>query len=147
MNGLSLFSNGTNIHLLDGVDDERGKLFVGEFPKNLPIKAERFFFISSVPEGEARGIHAHKECHQFLICLAGSVKAMVDDGKVREVVNLNRPDVGLYMPPLTWGAQYDYSADAVLLVLASHKYDANDYIHDYEEFLSYTSQQDSFTEN
>lgn len=127
--------------------DQRGSIVIGEIGNQLPFLVERFFSISDVPEGEPRGIHAHKVCHQFLICLAGSVKAMVDDGEIREVVNLNRPDIGLYMPPLTWGAQYDYSADAVLLVLASHKYDANDYIHDYEEFLSHTSRQDSFTEN
>jgi len=91
--------------------------------------------ISGVPEGEPRGIHAHKQCHQFLVCVRGSVKAMVDDGEVREVVTLDRPSLGLHMPPLTWGAQYDYSDDAVLVVLASHQYDAEDYIHDYDEFV------------
>ena len=65
---------------------------------------------------------------------------MVDDGSRREVVTLDRPSLGLYMPPLTWGAQYDYSPDAVLIVLASHPYDADDYIHEYEEFLALASE-------
>lgn len=120
---------------LSGFDDHRGSLVVAEIGEQLPFTVERFFFISGVPEGEPRGIHAHKQCHQFLVCVAGSVKAMVDDGDTRVVVNLDNPRVGLHMPPLTWGAQYDYSDDAVLLVLASHVYDPEDYIHEYEEFL------------
>lgn len=120
---------------LSGFDDHRGSLVVGELNKQLPFAAERFFFVSKVPEGEPRGIHAHKECHQFLVCVAGSVKAMVDNGQTRSVVTLDRPTLGLHMPPLTWGAQYDYSNDAVLLVLASHVYDPDDYIHEYDEFL------------
>lgn len=121
---------------LSGFDDHRGSLIVGELNKQLPFSAERFFFVSQVPEGEPRGIHAHKQCHQFLVCVSGSVKAMVDNGETRTVVTLDRPTLGLHMPPMTWGAQYDYSEDAVLLVLASHVYDAKDYIHDYEEFRS-----------
>lgn len=109
---------------------------MGELNKQIPFPVQRFFFVSRVPEGEPRGIHAHKQCHQFLVCVAGSVKAMVDDGEKRAVVRLDRPTLALHMPPMTWGAQYDYSEDAVLLVLASHVYDANDYIHDYDEFRS-----------
>ncbi len=116
--------------------DQRGRLVVTEVGKTLPFDAARMFVISGVPEGEPRGIHAHKQCHQFLVCVSGSVKAMVDNGDVRQVVTLDRPSIGLHMPPLTWGAQYDYSDDAVLVVLASHAYDANDYIHDYDEFVA-----------
>lgn len=115
--------------------DERGNLVVGEFPVSLPFIARRFFYVTNVPKGEPRGIHAHKECHQFLVCVAGTVKAMVDDGEHRQVFPLSSNGHGLHMPPLTWGCQYDYSSDAVLLVLASHSYDADDYIHEYEEFL------------
>lgn len=128
---------------LSGFDDHRGSLVVGELNKQLPFSAERFFFVSHVPEGEPRGIHAHKQCHQFLVCVAGSVKAMVDDGETRMVVTLDRPTLGLHMPPMTWGAQYDYSEDAVLLVLASHVYDPDDYIHEYEEFLELIGKKDA----
>jgi UDP-2-acetamido-3-amino-2,3-dideoxy-glucuronate N-acetyltransferase len=116
--------------------DEKGSLVVAEVAAQLPFAAARIFVISGVPEGQPRGIHAHRECGQFLICVSGSVHAMVDDGERREVITLDRTTKGLYMPPLTWGAQYDYSPDAVLLVLASHPYDAEDYIHDYDEFRS-----------
>ncbi len=115
--------------------DQRGRLVVTEVGKTLPFEVSRMFVILGVPEGEPRGIHAHKKCHQFLVCVNGSVKAMVDNGDARQVVTLDRPSLGLHMPPLTWGAQYDYSDDAVLVVLASHAYDADDYIHDYDEFV------------
>lgn len=116
--------------------DAKGSLVVAEVGKQLPFTVERIFVIAGVPEGEPRGIHAHRECEQFLVCVSGSVKAMVDDGERRQVVTLDRSSVGLHMPPLTWGTQYDYSPDAVLVVLASHPYDAADYIHEYDEFLA-----------
>lgn len=119
--------------------DQRGSLTVGELPLTLPFEVKRFFYVANVPQGEPRGIHAHKECHQFLVCVAGSVSAMVDDGEHREVYTLSNDGHGLYMPPMTWGSQYDYSDDAVLLVLASHEYDADDYIHDFVEFASQAS--------
>lgn len=120
---------------LQAISDHRGTLVVGEVPNSLPFEVKRFFYVSNVPESEPRGIHAHKECHQFLICVAGSVNAMADNGATREVFTLIAGGSGLYMPPLTWGCQFDYSEDAVLLVLASHKYDASDYIHEYNELL------------
>jgi len=128
------YSKPTSIKLSSFLD-HRGKLKVGQWPDQIPFEVRRFFVISEVPEGEPRGIHAHKECHQLLICLKGSLKAMVDNGEERRVVSLSSSGDSLHMPPATWGAQYDYSADAVLLVLASHAYDPDDYIHDYEEFL------------
>ncbi len=128
----------TRTTMLTGFNDHRGVLTVGETPSSLPFRVERFFLVSRVPEGEPRGIHAHKECHQFLVCVAGSVKALFDDGNVREVISLDQPNLGLHMPPLTWGAQYDFSPDAVLLVLASHRYDPEDYIHEYDDFLAAT---------
>ncbi|MEO7017177.1 MAG: FdtA/QdtA family cupin domain-containing protein [Leifsonia sp.] len=121
---------------LSEIVDAKGSLVVGEVGKQLPFTVERVFVISSVPEGEPRGIHAHRECQQFLICVSGSVKAMVDDGERRTVVTLDRPSVGLYMPALTWGTQYDYSGDAALVVLASHPYDPDDYVHEYDEFVT-----------
>ena len=115
--------------------DERGRLVVSEFPTSLPFLVKRMFYISNVPQGEVRGTHAHLECHQFILCVSGSVKAMIDDGDTHEVFTLAAGGSGLYMPPLTWGRQFDYSEDAVLLVLTSHQYSEQDYIHDYEEFI------------
>lgn len=124
----------TRLIALPQIVADNGSLVVAEHPAGLPFVARRMFALFGVPEGEARGIHAHRECEQFLICLRGSVTALVDDGHNRRELLLDRPDRGLYMPALTWGTQRDYSPDALLLVLASHEYDGDDYIHDYAEF-------------
>jgi hypothetical protein len=85
---------------------------------------------------ETRGEHAHRECHQFLVCIRGSCSVVADDGTSREEFALADPWTALYLPPLTWGIQYRYSPDAALLVFASHPYDASDYIREYELFLA-----------
>lgn len=118
--------------------DARGNLTAGEFDKQIPFSVRRSFIIYQVPLVEVRGEHAHRECHQFLICVRGSMSVLGDDGLRREEFVLDRPNVGFYMPPMTWGAQYKYSPDAVLLVFASHYYDAADYIREYDEFLALT---------
>ncbi|CAI2305529.1 WxcM-like domain-containing protein [Vibrio parahaemolyticus] len=115
--------------------DARGALTVGEFEDSIPFLPKRYFLINNVPSKEVRGEHAHKKCEQFLICTKGSCKVVVDDGINREEFVLNSPSVGIYLPAMTWGIQYNYSSDAVLLVFASDYYDNNDYIRDYEEFL------------
>src|SRR5438094_728099 len=83
-----------------------------------------------------RGSHAHRECAQFLVCVTGACAVVVDDGEHRLEVALDRPNRGVYVPPMVWATQYKYTRDAVLLVLASHPYDAADYIRNYEEFLA-----------
>ncbi len=117
------------------VNDERGNLGVAEFGDGLPFWPLRFFFIYDVPAKEVRGAHAHKECHQLLICLKGSVSCLVDNGHERAECLLDRPDKALHVPPMTWGTQYNFSEDAVLLVAASHLYDVEDYIRNYDAFL------------
>jgi UDP-2-acetamido-3-amino-2,3-dideoxy-glucuronate N-acetyltransferase len=83
-----------------------------------------------------RGEHAHKACHQFLVCVKGSCTIVLDDGSVRDELRLDSAKVGLHIPPMVWGIQYRFSADAVLLVLASDTYDAADYIRNYDEFMA-----------
>lgn len=116
--------------------EARGNLTVGEIGKGLPFVPRRFFVISAVPGEDIRGEHAHRELHQFLICLAGSVAVDADDGENRRTVTLDCPQVGIHLSPMVWGAQYRYSADAVLLVLASSEYDPADYIREYGAFLA-----------
>ena len=89
----------------------------------------------TVPDENIRGEHAHRQLHQFLVCLSGSVVAEVDDGRTRRAIVLDTPRVGLYMAPMVWGAQHHYSRDAVLLVLASREYEAADYVREYPRFL------------
>lgn len=122
------------IELLD-IKDPRGNITVGEFCRHVPFEAKRFFVVYQVPLVEMRGEHAHRECHQFLICMRGRISVVGDDGWRREKFLMDRPNLGFYMPPMTWGGQFDYSPDAVLLVFASHYYDATDYLRDYDEFL------------
>jgi acetyltransferase-like isoleucine patch superfamily enzyme len=117
------------------MSDIRGHLSVGEFEHNIPFAVKRYFLVYGVPNRETRGEHAHRECHQFLICVRGSCAVVADNGATREEFQLDRPDLGIHLPPMTWGVQYKYSEDAVLLVFASHYYDNADYIRDYSEFL------------
>ncbi len=102
----------------------------------LPFAAKRTFVVYDVPSRDVRGEHAHRQCEQLLVCLRGSVQALVDDGTDRRELLLDRPDQGLYVPAMVWGTQYKYSEDAVLLVYASRPYEDADYIRDYETFLA-----------
>lgn len=127
---------GVKLVELPRIIDIRGSLTVGEFERSVPFNAKRYFMVFDVPSAETRGEHAHRECHQFLVCVRGSVSVVADDGHRRGEFTLDRPDVGLHLPPMVWGIQYKYSPDAVLLVFASHYYDGDDYIRDYEDFLA-----------
>lgn len=127
---------GVTLHRLALVRDMRGDLSVGEFERTVPFQARRYFLVFNVPSREVRGEHAHRRCHQFLICVKGTVSVVADDGQRRCEIVLDSPELGIHLPPLTWGIQYKYSDDAVLLVFASEYYDAGEYIRDYDEFLA-----------
>lgn len=126
---------GVTLHRMKHVYDMRGNLTAGEFPRDIPFEVKRYFIVHDVPSTETRGEHAHRTCHQFLICVHGSCSVVADDGTHRQEFLLDRPDLGLHLPPLIWGIQYKYSADAVLLVFASEHYDAAEYVRDYNEFI------------
>jgi len=115
--------------------DIRGTLAAGEAGKEIPFQPRRFFAVFDVPSKEVRGENAHRTLEQLFVCLRGSCAVMVDDGTEREEVVLDRPGVGLYVPPLTWATFYRHTEDALVLVLASREYDPADYIRDYDEFL------------
>ena len=125
--------NGVELIHLTRVADMRGHLAASEFG-DLPFVPQRSFVVFDVPSAEIRGEHAHRECHQLLTCVHGSVSVMVDDGRNRQAFHLDRPELGLHIPPMVWASQYNYSADAVLLVLASRAYEPDDYIRDYGQF-------------
>jgi acetyltransferase-like isoleucine patch superfamily enzyme/dTDP-4-dehydrorhamnose 3,5-epimerase-like enzyme len=117
------------------ITDIRGSLVVAEHAKQLPFIPKRIFLVFNVPSKDVRGEHAHKKLHQLLICVKGSCMAVVDDGRNREEILLDTPQVAVYVPPMIWSVQYKYTDDAVLLVAASDLYDPKDYIRDYEEYL------------
>jgi UDP-2-acetamido-3-amino-2,3-dideoxy-glucuronate N-acetyltransferase len=127
---------GVGFVALTKVSDMRGDLLAIELDRQIPFVVKRVFTVMNVPSHHVRGEHAHKECHQLLVCLQGAVTVAADNGTDRREWVLDRPDIGLHIKPMTWAAQYRYSADAVLAVFASHSYDAGDYIRDYEEFLA-----------
>jgi acetyltransferase-like isoleucine patch superfamily enzyme len=134
---IEIGSTGAFLHQLPAIKDLRGDLSVTEFGKDLPFLPRRCFWVFGVPNSEIRGEHAHKECHQFLVAVSGSVSVLLDNGQHQAEVNLNKPNLGIHIPPGIWGVQYKYSEDAVLMVLASHGYDSNDYIRNYDEFLMF----------
>lgn len=129
--------SGAHLQRFEEFADLRGRLTAGELPGDaVPFTPRRWFLVYDVPSREVRGEHAHRVCHQFLICVSGQVSVAVDDGERRAEVLLDRPALGLYVPPRVWASQYRYDDDAVLLVLASHPYDPADYIREYDEFLA-----------
>lgn len=104
---------------------------------NVPFDIKRVFYTYDIPGGEARGAHAHRECHQFLIAASGSFEVVLDDGINKRTVLLNRPFYGLHIPPGIWASEQGFSSGSICLVLASHEYDESDYIREYEVFKAY----------
>ena len=104
---------------------------------HIPFDVKRVFYSYDIPGGESRGAHAHKECHQFLIAGSGSFEVVLDDGINKRTIVLNRPFYGLHIPPGIWASEQGFSSGSICLVLASHGYDENDYIRNYDEFLKY----------
>lgn len=100
----------------------------------IPFDIKRIFYLYDIPGGESRGAHAHKECHQFLIAVSGSFEVLLDDGKTKRLIQLNRPDIGLHIPPGIWASEVNFSSGSICLVLASHTYNEADYLRDYNDF-------------
>jgi hypothetical protein len=127
---------GVTIHRLPLVDDVRGLLSFGEGLRHVPFDVKRYFLVFGVSSEEVRGEHAHKTLHQFSICVHGRCHLVADDAVNRQEFVLDSPSFAVHLPPMVWGLQYKYTADAVLLVLASDYYDPSDYIRDYSQFLA-----------
>jgi hypothetical protein len=122
---------------IDKHHHEKGNISVVENGHAIPFNVKRVFYLYDIPGGEERGAHAHKECHQFLIAASGAFDVMLDDGETKRTVTLNRPYIGLHIPPGIWGWEMAFSSGSICLVLASHGYDAEDYIRKYDEFLKF----------
>ena len=117
--------------------DDRGQLVALEEAKDIPFKIKRVYYMYDTGEGVRRGFHAHKCLEQILICIHGSCKILLDNGTEKETVLLDKPYEGLYVSNDMWREMYDFSPDAVLMVLASELYDEADYIRNYDDFLAY----------
>jgi UDP-2-acetamido-3-amino-2,3-dideoxy-glucuronate N-acetyltransferase len=125
---------GVEFRTLPHFEDLRGALTVAEIGTHIPFAIERLFLVYDVHGREVRGEHAHRRLHQFLICTRGSCTVVADDGEHRQEYLLDLPTRGLYLPPMIWSLQHKHTPDAVLLVLASARYDPEDYIRDYDQF-------------
>lgn len=116
------------------VHNVAGNITIIENEDNIPFDVKRIYYLYDVPGGESRGGHAHYELEQFIIAVSGSFDVILDDGKIKKVVSLNRPNLALHIVPGMWRELDNFSSGAICLVLASHKYDEKDYVRDYSKF-------------
>ena len=121
---------------LPRIGDRNGSITAINNSLEIPFEVNRVFYLYDIPGGESRGAHAHKECHQFLIAATGSFEVELIDGTVRRTVSLNRPNIGLHIPPGIWASEINFSSTSICLVLASHNYQEADYIRDFESYLT-----------
>ena len=123
------------IYVFQPHGDDRGQLVALEEFIDIPFEIKRVYYMYETGEGVRRGFHAHKSLEQILICIHGTCKILLDNGFEKKIVPLEKPYEGLYISNDMWREMYDFSPDAVLLVLASDLYDESDYIRDYDEFI------------
>lgn len=129
----------TNIINIPKIEDPRGNLSVIE-NNVLPFQVKRVYYLYDVPTGAERGGHSHKEQQEFLIALSGSFEVVLNDGKEKKIITLNKPFEGLLIPNGIWRELKNFSSGAVCLVLASDVFKEEDYIRDFEEFLAFSTQ-------
>ena len=121
---------------LPKIQNRSGNITAIENNLDIPFEVKRIFYLYDIPGGESRGAHAHKQCQQFLVAASGSFEVQLDDGIEKKTVMLNQPYKGLYVPPGIWASEINFSSGAICLVMTSDKFDENDYIRDYQDFLN-----------
>jgi dTDP-4-dehydrorhamnose 3,5-epimerase-like enzyme len=127
---------------LPQITDPRGNLSFIEGNKHIPFDIKRVYYLYDVPGGETRGGHAHKNLEQLIIAMSGSFDVILDDGRQKKTISLNRSYLGLYMPRMMWRELVNFSSGAVCVVLASEHYDESDYYRNYDEFLKIARQEE-----
>jgi dTDP-4-dehydrorhamnose 3,5-epimerase-like enzyme len=125
---------------LKPLGDDRGSLVALESNKSVPFDIKRVYYIFETQQGVARGFHAHQNLKQLAVCVTGSCRFVLDDGKTRESIVLDSSTTGLIIEDLTWREMHDFTPDCVLMVLANQYYDESDYIRDYQKFLNVVNQ-------
>jgi hypothetical protein len=120
---------------LPKISDPRGNLTFIESGSQIPFNIQRVYYLYDVPGGSERGGHAHKALHQLIIAMSGSFDVVLDDGLVKKRIHLNRSYFGLYVCPMMWRELDNFSSGSVCMVLASNKYDEDDYYRDYSKYL------------
>ena len=124
--------------------NQTGSLAFIESMRDIPFEIKRVYYIYDVAEGARRGLHAHKNLEEYLICIHGSCTILLDDGTEKREITLSDPSVGLYVGTGLWREMYNFSPGAVLLALAADFYDESDYIREYSEFLN-AKREESYT--
>lgn len=135
MNNVTVYD--CSLIYLPKIKDRAGNITVVENSTEIPFQVNRVFYLYDIPSGESRGAHVHKKCHQFLVAASGSFEVLIDDGRTKRLIQLNRPDIGLHIPPTIWASEINFSSGSICLVLASHNYEPSDYIREYNEFLKF----------
>lgn len=125
---------------LSKIHNPAGNITIVEGNENVPFNLRRIYYLYDIPGGESRGGHAHKELYQLIVAASGSFEVMLDDGKNKKIVRLNRPNYGLMVVPGIWRELFEFSSGAICMVLASHKYDEADYLREYSSFLEVKKQ-------
>lgn len=120
---------------LNKIHNPAGNITIVEGENNIPFHISRIYYLYDIPGGESRGGHAHKKLSQLLIAAGGCFEVLLDDGRNKKIIRLNRPNFGLLIVPGIWRELFEFSSGAICLVLASHKYDEIDYIRDYNTFI------------
>ena len=133
--------NECRLYDLPKFSDSRGSLSFVEGNEHIPFEIKRVFYLYDIQSGESRGAHAHKNLHQFLICLAGSFDLEIDDGTEKKIIHLDEPSKGIHIPPMIWATEINFAPGSVCLALVSDVYVEEDYIRDYDQFIL-TSQSD-----
>jgi len=122
---------------LSKIHNRAGNITIVEGQENIPFDVRRIYYLYDIPGGEDRGGHAHKELHQLIVAASGSFNVLLDDGQNKKIITLNRPDYGLMIVPGIWRELFEFSSGAICLVLASQKYDQDDYLRSYEQFVNF----------
>lgn len=121
---------------LTKIHNPAGNITIVEGNINVPFDLQRIYYLYDIPGGESRGGHAHKELYQLIIAASGSFEVLLDDGRNKKIVRLNRPNYGLMVVPGIWRELFEFSSGAICMVLASHKYSEEDYIRHYQDFIN-----------
>lgn len=122
---------------LSKIHNPAGNITIVESEQNVPFCLRRIYYLYDIPGGESRGGHAHKELHQLIVAASGSFEVLLDDGRNKKIVRLNRPNYGLLVVPGIWRELFEFSSGAICMVLASHKYDEDDYLRDFDSFSEF----------
>ncbi|WP_395611401.1 sugar 3,4-ketoisomerase [Pseudomonas sp. B22129] len=135
MSSISVLTGDVTSHELKVIGDDRGSLIALEQGRDIPFDVRRAYYIFNTKSGVSRGAHAHHRLEQYIVCLSGKCRILIDDGLEKRSIWLDAPNKAIHIKNLIWREMHDFSEDCVLLVFASNHYDESDYLRNYDDFL------------